>query len=118
MRSSSSMTYACVPTLPNAPSGVERLTPAEHVDPRAELAHHPIDLPPAVAQHDVVRRVAELGPVALGFAQQPRQVQQRATPAAVLLLRPLTPLGGEVDGVDDLQAGPVDGVVDHPRIGR
>ena len=42
-----------------------------------ELAHHPVDVPAAVAHHHVVRRVAELGAVALGLAQQPRQVQQR-----------------------------------------
>ena len=58
--------------------------PAEHVDTRAELAHRAVDLPAAVAQHDVVRRVAELGPVAPGVAQQSRQAQERATGAAVL----------------------------------
>ena len=68
-------------TLPNADPagrGVTHPRLAEHVEPRGELAARPVDLPAAVAHHHVVRRVAELGAVARGLAQQPREVQQRA----------------------------------------
>ena len=83
-----------VPPCQTRQAAVEGLTAGgslQHVDAPGELAHHPEDVPAAVAHHHVVRRVAELGAVALRLAQQPGQVQQRPRRPGPRAPRPTRP---------------------------
>src|SRR5690242_7410237 len=110
------LSAACPATLPNPSSRVHGLTArgaSQDVDATRELAHHPEDVPAAVAHHHVVRRVAELAAVALRVAQQPREAEQGPVGLTVLLLRPLAPLARQVYRLDDLEPGVRDGVVEH-----
>src|SRR6185312_13254233 len=66
--------------------------PTEQVGPPGQLADHPVHMPQAVAQRDLVVLLAESVHVAVRFAQQPGRVHQPAGAVPGVFVRVLATL--------------------------
>jgi hypothetical protein len=77
---------------------------AQDVDARVELADHLVHAPQTVAEHRLIRSLAEPLLVGRAVAEQPRDVQQLpAGAAAPVLLVPLAPFPAQLDALPDAQ---------------
>src|SRR5688500_6272019 len=84
-----------------------------------QLADHPVDVPEAVTEHDVVVVLAELVDVPAGLAKKPRRVEKPLGWHTFVFLGSLTPLAAVVDALVDDEVrvceGPIDVVWPHVR---